>query len=171
MIGESSYPMVDRIDRYIIRVFTSSYLVAFLFFFGAFVVIDLFANIDDFIETAQDMGVESSELFRRVCGYYLYGSPAVFLQVAPFVTVIGVIVTVARLQQSNEMIPILMSGLHVQGILVGCRDDFSAMNKAISACQLLPVVDRVFPFEETLQAFELMQRGGHFGKIVISFGP
>ena len=110
---DTGFPLLDRVDRYIVRIFVSSYLVAFLFFFGAFVVIDLFSNIDDFIDTGRAHNLEGSDIFRRVCGYYLYGSPAVFLQVAPFVTVIGVIVTVARLQQANELIPILMSGRSV----------------------------------------------------------
>jgi NADPH:quinone reductase-like Zn-dependent oxidoreductase len=66
-----------------------------------------------------------------------------------------------------SVIPILMSGLTVQGILVGSRDDFEAMNKAVAVAQLQPVVDRIFPFAEVPAAFALMQRGGHFGKIVI----
>ena len=62
---------------------------------------------------------------------------------------------------------IFMQRLRLQGILVGSREDFEAMNRAITLHQLHPVVDRVFPFEETRAALELMDRGGHFGKICI----
>jgi NADPH:quinone reductase-like Zn-dependent oxidoreductase len=60
-----------------------------------------------------------------------------------------------------------MRRLRLQGVFVGSRDGFEAMNRAIEAHRLRPVVDRVFPFDETVQAFEHMRAGRHFGKIVI----
>jgi NADPH:quinone reductase-like Zn-dependent oxidoreductase len=62
---------------------------------------------------------------------------------------------------------IFMQRLRLQGILVGSREDFEAMNRAITLHKLHPVVDRVFPFKEFRAALELMDRGGHFGKICI----
>lgn len=56
----------------------------------------------------------------------------------------------------------------LQGIFVGNRVMFENMNRAIAANGLAPIVDRVFPFDEARQAFELMAAGGHFGKIAIS---
>ena len=64
---------------------------------------------------------------------------------------------------------VLMNGLRVQGIFVGSREMFEAMNRAISLHKLHPVVDKVFAFDEAREAYELMERGGHFGKIVIRF--
>jgi len=63
----------------------------------------------------------------------------------------------------------LMQNLRIQGVLVGSRDTFEAMNRAIELHQLQPVIDRVFPFEEARQAFEYMASGSHFGKICIKF--
>jgi NADPH:quinone reductase-like Zn-dependent oxidoreductase len=68
--------------------------------------------------------------------------------------------------QANPM-PILMKNVRVQGIFVGSREMFEAMNRAITASQLRPVVDRVFPFAETVQAFRHMESAAHFGKICI----
>jgi NADPH:quinone reductase-like Zn-dependent oxidoreductase len=65
--------------------------------------------------------------------------------------------------------PILMNGLRVQGIFVGSREMFEAMNHAIALHKLRPVVDKVFAFDDAPAAYELMERGGHFGKIVIKF--
>jgi lipopolysaccharide export LptBFGC system permease protein LptF len=104
---------MDRTDRYIGRLFWSSYGIAFLFFFGAFVVMDLFGHADRFLDTAREEQIPGGRMLALVATYYLYASPSVFLQVAPFVTVIGVTVTMARLMQSNELIPILMSGRSV----------------------------------------------------------
>ncbi|MES1211777.1 MAG: NAD(P)-dependent alcohol dehydrogenase, partial [Acidobacteriota bacterium] len=62
---------------------------------------------------------------------------------------------------------IFMQRLRLQGILVGSREDFEAMTRAVTLHKLHPVVDRVFPFAEFRAALELMERGGHFGKICI----
>lgn len=68
--------------------------------------------------------------------------------------------------QANPM-PILMKNVRVQGIFVGSREMFEAMNHAIAINQLKPVIDRVFPFAEAVQAFRHMVSGAHFGKICI----
>ncbi|HHP7229648.1 MAG TPA: NAD(P)-dependent alcohol dehydrogenase [Xenococcaceae cyanobacterium] len=58
--------------------------------------------------------------------------------------------------------------LHIQGIYVGNRQMFEEMNSAISLNGLKPVVDRVIPFSEAKQAYQLLESGKHLGKIVIS---
>jgi NADPH:quinone reductase-like Zn-dependent oxidoreductase len=69
---------------------------------------------------------------------------------------------------SVNLIPILMQNVKLQGILVGHREGFEHMNRAITQAQLKPVVDRVFPFEQSRQAFEHLASGSHFGKIVVA---
>ena len=66
-----------------------------------------------------------------------------------------------------SVLPILMKGMRVQGIYVGSREMFEAMNRAIALHQLRPVVDRVFPFAEVREAMHYMESGAHFGKVVI----
>lgn len=56
----------------------------------------------------------------------------------------------------------------IQGIFVGSREMFAAMNRAISRNKLKPWVDRVFPFEEAAEAYRHLESGAHFGKIVIA---
>ncbi len=63
--------------------------------------------------------------------------------------------------------PLLIKSVRLQGIYVGSRDMFEAMNRAISAARLRPVIDRVFPFEEARAAMEYMLSGAHFGKVII----
>ena len=64
---------------------------------------------------------------------------------------------------------ILHKGITVQGIYVGSRVMFEAMNRAIALHNIKPIVDRVFPFEEARQALEYMESGAHFGKIALRF--
>jgi NADPH:quinone reductase-like Zn-dependent oxidoreductase len=63
--------------------------------------------------------------------------------------------------------PILMGQLRVQGIFVGHRPSFEALLRAFNLHGVRPVVDRVFPFAEARAAFEHLERGAHFGKVVI----
>ena len=63
--------------------------------------------------------------------------------------------------------PILHKQLRVQGIYVGSRVMFEQMNAAISKAGLHPVVDRVFDFHQSAEAFAHMESASHFGKIVI----
>ncbi len=64
-------------------------------------------------------------------------------------------------------LPVLMKQIRLQGIYVGSRAMFEAMNAAIALHQLRPVVDRVFPFAEAPDALRYMESAAHFGKIVI----
>jgi NADPH:quinone reductase-like Zn-dependent oxidoreductase len=64
-------------------------------------------------------------------------------------------------------VPILMKNTRVQGIYVGSREMFEAMNRAIALHKLRPVVDRVFGFGGIRQALEYMESGAHFGKICL----
>lgn len=64
--------------------------------------------------------------------------------------------------------PVLAKSIHLDGVYVGSRGMFERMNAAIVANGIKPVVDRVFPVNEYRAAFEHMQSGSHFGKIVLS---
>jgi NADPH:quinone reductase-like Zn-dependent oxidoreductase len=66
-----------------------------------------------------------------------------------------------------NLMPILMKNVRVNGIMVGSRDMFEAMNRAIALAQMRPVVDRVFDFKDILAALQHMEAGAHFGKICL----
>jgi NADPH:quinone reductase-like Zn-dependent oxidoreductase len=57
--------------------------------------------------------------------------------------------------------------VRVRGIPVGSRASFEAMNRAIEINDLKPVIDRVFPWMEAADALRHVERGGHFGKVVL----
>jgi NADPH:quinone reductase-like Zn-dependent oxidoreductase len=80
-----------------------------------------------------------------------------------YIALIGVL---AGLGEVNPM-PLLMKSVRIQGIFVGSRTMFEAMNQAITVNQLRPVIDRVFPFDDAIAALRHMESGAHFGKVVI----
>ena len=57
---------------------------------------------------------------------------------------------------------------NVQGISVGSTQMFEAMNRAVEVCAIKPVIDKVFAFAETREAYRHLASGAHFGKIVIA---
>jgi NADPH:quinone reductase-like Zn-dependent oxidoreductase len=56
------------------------------------------------------------------------------------------------------------------GTTMGSPADFKAMTELVTAKAIHPVVSEVFPFDRVSDAFSLMERGGQFGKIVVSIG-
>jgi len=54
------------------------------------------------------------------------------------------------------------------GTTMGSPADWAAMTEFVDRHQIAPVVSDVFPLERVGEAFDLMERGGQFGKIVVT---
>ncbi|WP_435011392.1 zinc-dependent alcohol dehydrogenase family protein [Tundrisphaera lichenicola] len=65
---------------------------------------------------------------------------------------------------------LLFKNIRLQGIYVGSHAMFEAMNRAIALHKIRPVIDRVFPFEQAVEAYKHLESGAHFGKVVIGLG-
>lgn len=64
---------------------------------------------------------------------------------------------------------LIAKAARLQGILGGSKVDFENLNKFLEEkkVSLLPLIDRVFSFEEAPQAMEYLGSGKHTGKVVI----
>ena len=80
---------------------------------------------------------------------------------------IGIVGFVAGMKAEIALRTIIGPMIRIQGIAVGSRARFEAMNRAIGQHKLKPVVDSTFPLEKAADAFRHMEQGKHFGKIVI----
>lgn len=80
------------------------------------------------------------------------------------VSLIGVLAGPAKVNLTR----VLMNNICVQGVLVGSRDTFEAMNRAVSQHAMRPIVDREFGFEELVEAYEYLAEGSHFGKLAVT---
>ena len=83
---------------------------------------------------------------------------------AGHVALIGVL---AGLQGDTNPHPLLRKGASLHGIFVGSRVMFERMNAAIEANGLRPVIDRVFDFDDAVEAYRYQQSASLFGKVVI----
>jgi NADPH:quinone reductase-like Zn-dependent oxidoreductase len=82
---------------------------------------------------------------------------------------IALIGVLAGPSQAASRLPlIVMQQQRIQGVTVGPVEDLQAMANAIAAVRMRPVIDRVFPFEDSRKAFAYMGEGKHFGKIAIT---
>jgi NADPH:quinone reductase-like Zn-dependent oxidoreductase len=81
---------------------------------------------------------------------------------------IGVIGFVAGHEAQISVKSLIGPMIRVQGIAVGSRTGFEAMNRAINQHKLKPVVDSTFELDHTADAFRRLENGQHFGKIVIN---
>jgi NADPH:quinone reductase-like Zn-dependent oxidoreductase len=64
--------------------------------------------------------------------------------------------------------PLMYKGGSLHGIYVGDRAMFEEMNRAVSVNRIRPVVDRIFPFDEAVAAFQYHASGKFVGKVVIT---
>lgn len=67
-----------------------------------------------------------------------------------------------------DVLIVLRKSIHFNGIYVGSREMFSELNAALTANKIEPVIDSVFSLQHARRAFEHLQSGNHFGKVVLS---
>ncbi|PYH87364.1 alcohol dehydrogenase, partial [Aspergillus ellipticus CBS 707.79] len=67
----------------------------------------------------------------------------------------------------NVNVLTLRRNVTLQGIINGSRERFEEMVEFFGREGVKPVVNRVFGFGEVREAFGFMERGGHFGKVVV----
>ena len=82
----------------------------------------------------------------------------------------GTVAQIGVLSQSEQPLPIasiLHRQVRIHGVYVGSRAHFEAMNRAITANRMRPVVDRIFTFGDARSALNALHEAHHFGKIVI----
>lgn len=108
-------PLFGRIDRYVLGHFVQSYLTAMLLMTGLFMVIDMASNLDDYLETWPDGSTVPASVLIK---YYVLNLPYLFLQVAPFVTLIAGMFTVSKLLKAREVTAILSAGVSARRMLV-----------------------------------------------------
>jgi NADPH:quinone reductase-like Zn-dependent oxidoreductase len=98
------------------------------------------------------------------------GGAGTFSQSVQAVRIGGTVAQIGLLSQSDQPVqiaPLLYRQVRVQAVYVGSRAHFQTMNRAIEASHLRPVVDKVFAFPQAREALTTMEKGSHFGKIVI----
>ncbi|MGQ3016323.1 zinc-dependent alcohol dehydrogenase family protein [Phenylobacterium sp.] len=101
------------------------------------------------------------------------GGPATINESLRAVRPGGEVVLIGFLSEENPGIDYFLlkgSNAVVRSIAVGDRAALEDLVRAWRGARLKPVIDKVFDFDEALEAFAHMQAGRHVGKVVIRVG-
>lgn len=101
------------IDRYLFWNFIVSYLIVFATMVGLYIVIDLFANADEFIKDRPG----TLAFVERVGLYYAIHMLEYFGRLSPVITMLAAMSTLASLHRHNEIVALLAAGVPIRRIL------------------------------------------------------
>lgn len=116
--------MIKQIDRYIIFQFVKNFLFALLCFILIFILVDLFENLDKFIDNKLNFGM--------ILNYYLYFIPEIIRLITPIAVLLATLFTAGRMVNYNETIAVKNAGIS----LVRFMMPFLAMGMLVTSVSL-----------------------------------
>ena len=105
--------MTRIFDRYLIDIFVRAFLICFSSLVGLYIVIDAFANLDEFSERSPGL----FSLLATMGEYYLYRVSLFFDRLAGVITTIAAMFTFSWIQRTNELMPMLAAGVPIYRII------------------------------------------------------
>lgn len=119
----------------------------------------------DWERAALDLtGGRGADLVLEVGGEGTFAKSNASARMGGSIVIIG---GLARDGADAASVPLVARNVHATRIYVGSRRMFEEMNRALSLRDVHPVVDRVFPFEQAVEAYQCLASQTHFGKVVI----
>ena len=117
-----------------------------------------------------DWGAQAFKLVGGVTHVVEVGGAGTLAQSMQAVGFAGEVALIGVLTREGETFPhpIMMKGASMRGIFVGSAAMAARLNACIDAHGIKPVVDRVFAFEEAVEAYRYQSSGALFGKVVIA---
>ena len=116
--------MIKQIDRYIIIQFVKNFLFALLCFIIIFILVDLFENLDKFLDNKLNLG--------QVATYYLYFIPEIVRLITPIAALLATLFTAGRMVNFNETTAIKNAGVSLLRFMM----PFLAMGLVITSISL-----------------------------------
>src|SRR4051812_50189581 len=101
--------ILDR-ERY--WAFFKAYAICFIALVGLYVVIDAFANLDEFSEVASGVA-----LFRNMGRYYLIKMSLFYDRLCGVIVMMAAIFTVTWMQRNNELLAMLAAGVGTKRVI------------------------------------------------------
>src|ERR1700730_14898628 len=101
------------LDRQLILSYLKSYLVCLTSLLGLYIVVDLFTNLDDFAHHHHGL----TAVLKAVGNYYGYKIPQIFDRLCEPIVLLAAMFTVAWVQRSNELLPLLSAGVSTRRVV------------------------------------------------------
>lgn len=106
--------MLKYVDRLLIVSYFKAYFFCLASMLSLYVVVDLFTNIDDF--TQHSHGLRS--MIRHITTYYGFKVPQIFDRLCEAIVLLAAMFTVAWMQRSNELLPLLSAGMSTRRVVM-----------------------------------------------------
>ena len=103
-------------DRYLLRSFLHVFVVCFITSFGLMVVIDLFENLDEFIN--ENGGKMRLQVVQAIFQFYAYRAIFFFDQGGAVMAVASAMVVLILFQRNGELHPLLAAGISMYRLLL-----------------------------------------------------
>lgn len=96
------------------------------------------------------------------------GGPKTIIQSLKASSICGQIPLIGKLGKGKDTdVFIHVKGHTIRGIGVASYEMYEHMNRALEFHKIKPIIDKVFPFSQTKEAFEYLESQKHVGKVVI----
>ncbi len=102
------------LDRYIMKNFIIGYAISLCVLLSLRMVIDLFVNLDQFVENTQ---LGTVTILKNIVTYYGLNMTLYFRDFAGTITVVAAAFTLAKMVRSNELVTLMSSGMSLKRIL------------------------------------------------------
>jgi lipopolysaccharide export system permease protein len=101
------------LDRSLIRSYLKSYIVCLISLLSLYVIVDLFMNLDDFADRHRGL----TRILQHIGSYYGYRLSQIFDRLSEAIVLLAAMFTVAWIQRSNELLPLLSAGVSTRRIV------------------------------------------------------
>jgi lipopolysaccharide export system permease protein len=119
------------IDRYLLRQFVQTFAICFASLFGLYIVIEVFANLDTFINSGRQAG----GILRFIAHFYSHRWLLLFDRTSGMLALVSAMFTVAWIQRHNEMTALMAAGVSRIRVLI-------PVILAVAAVSLLSAANR-----------------------------
>ncbi len=109
------YPGI--LDRYVSREFLFSYLIAIVVVLSLRVLLDLFAQFDEFVESEHEQAVGLVVVLGRIVGYYGPKLLEYFRDFSGMIILLAAAFALTRMTRHNELTAVLASGISLKRVI------------------------------------------------------
>ena len=103
--------MMRILDRYVVRAFLSSLLVAMTVLVGLYLLVHFFSHVRYLSGAREVFEAEGTSLFVGICTYYMVHLPELTVLFGPYAIMMAAMYAIHQLEQNNELIPMYAVGV------------------------------------------------------------
>ncbi len=102
------------LDKYVVKNFLIGYAIAFCVLIGLRIIIDLFANLDDFTQHAD---LSALTVMKNILLFYGLNITLYFREFAGMITVVAASFSFGKMVRSNELVAVMASGVSLKRVI------------------------------------------------------